>query len=101
MKRMALQIGIILLLFEPIRCVRALLVARGDVARDGFAFGSRLGAFQDDEFAGHGYSLGSLTVSSSSFSAGSSSVRPKSEVTGTRARVTLPCFSIWDWHSTV
>ena len=102
-KRVALQVRVVLLLFEPVRRVGALLVARRDVARDGFAFGFRLGAFQDDEIAGHGaYSLLlSVAGSSSSVSPGSSSVRPKREVTGTRARLTLPCFSICDWHSTV
>ena len=50
---MATQARVVLFLFEPVRSVRALLVARRDVTRDGFAEGFRLGAFEDDEIAGH------------------------------------------------
>src|SRR6266853_84490 len=79
MERVALQVRVVFFLFEPVRSVRALFVARRNVARDGFAFGFRLRAFENDEIAWHaGYSLVvSLVVSSSSsFSPGSSSVRP-------------------------
>src|SRR5579862_2093729 len=96
------QIGIILLLFEPVGGVRALLVARGHVARNGFARGCRFRAFQGYDVAGHSvYSFVSAGVSSSSDSPASSSVSPKSEVTGCRVRVSFLCFSSWDWHSTV
>src|SRR4051812_39631725 len=47
------QKGVVLLLLEPVRSVGALLVAAGNVAGRRFAFGFRLGAFQDDEIAGH------------------------------------------------
>src|SRR4051812_42102372 len=70
MERVALQIRVVFLLFEPVRCVRALFVARRDIARDGFAFGFCLRAFEDDKIAAHklkgNYSLVSVAGSSSS-----------------------------------
>ena len=97
MKRMALQIWVVFFLLQPRRGIRALLIARRYITRDWFSFGFRLGAFDDDKIAGHEcYSFGSETVSSSSVSPGSSSVKPKREVTGTRARDTLPNFSTAD-----
>src|SRR4051794_13275024 len=53
MQRAPLQVRVILLLLEPVGRVRALLVAGGNVTRRGFALRARLGAFQDDEIAGH------------------------------------------------
>src|SRR4051812_28171858 len=47
------QKGVVLLFLQPVRSVGALLVAAGNVTGRRFAFGFRLGAFQDDEIAGH------------------------------------------------
>ena len=89
------------LFFEPVRGARALFVARGDVARGGFAFGLRLGAFEGDVFLCHcRYSLDSVGASSSSPSP-SSSFNPKREVTGWRTRWRRLFFSSSAWHSTV
>src|SRR5581483_6418081 len=97
-QRVTAQERIVFFLFEPAGGVQALFVARRDVTRYGF----RLGAFECDDVSWHIYSLLSVTVSSSSLSAPSSpSVRPKSDVTGTRERVCLRCFSSCDWQSTV
>jgi len=54
---MAVQMGVELFLFEPVRCARALFVACGDVARGGFALGFGLGAFEGDVFLWHRFSL--------------------------------------------
>src|SRR4051812_43307849 len=52
-ERPPLQVRVILFLLEPVRSVRALLVAGGDVAGRSFALRARLGALQNDEIAGH------------------------------------------------
>src|SRR4051794_17183719 len=53
MQRGPLQVRVILFLLEPVGRVGALLVASGNVARGCFALRARLGAFEDDEIAGH------------------------------------------------
>lgn len=53
MKRAAFQMRVVFHFFEPVRCVRALFVTRGDVAGYGFPLRFRLGAFDHDEFSGH------------------------------------------------
>src|SRR5204863_7298627 len=99
---MPLQEGIVFLFLEPVGGARALLVASAHVARDGGAERLRFRAFQSDDFLRHNYSLlSSALASSSSPSAPSSSVRPKSDVTDCRTRDALFCFSSCDWHSTV
>src|SRR3982751_2177343 len=52
-QRAPFQIRVVLFFLQPIRSVGTLFVARGNVTGDRFAFGFRLGAFQDDEIAGH------------------------------------------------
>src|SRR5688572_9046609 len=48
-KRAALQVRIVFLFLEPVRCVQALLVACRDVTRNGFPLRLGLGALDDDE----------------------------------------------------
>ena len=54
MKRMALQVRVVLLLFKASGSAEALLVSRGDVTGDGLAFGNGLRAFENDDIAWHG-----------------------------------------------
>src|SRR5580693_811560 len=101
MQCMAPQERVVFFLFEPSWGVQALFVTGGDIARNRFSLGLGLGAFQDNDVSRHNYSLFSEAGSSSSPSPPSSSVNPKSEVTGCRMRVAFLCFSIVVWHSTV
>jgi hypothetical protein len=101
MQRVAPEERIVFLLFQATRGIEAFFIARGDIAGDRLAFGSGLGALEDNDVSGHNYSLLSDAGSSSSPSPPSSSVSPKSEVTGCRMRVAFFCFSINVWHSTV
>src|SRR5580693_4602111 len=94
MQCMAPQERVVFFLFEPSWGVQALFVTGGDIARNRFSLGLGLGAFQDNDVSRHNYSLFSEVGSSSS-------VNPKSEVTGCRMRVAFLCFSIVVWHSTV
>src|SRR2546423_14524309 len=102
MKRMPLHKGVVFLFLEPIRRARALFISAAHVTRSWLARSLRFGAFERDDFLRHDYSLvSSGFASSSSASAPSSSVNPKSDVTDCRTRDALFCFSSCDWHSTV
>lgn len=57
MKRVALQVRIILLFFEPVWSARALFVSFRHISRNGFAECSRLGAFESDDFLCHDFGL--------------------------------------------
>src|ERR1051326_9379995 len=112
-KRVPTQKWVVFFPLEPVRCARALLVARRHVTRHWFAQRFRFGAFESDNFLRHkidnysrtwSYSFvstGAACSSSPSVSVASSSVRPKREVTDWRTREALLCFSSCDWHSTV
>ena len=52
-KRVSVEIGVVLFLFETGRSARAFFIARRDVAGWGFAFGSRFSALQCDVFLCH------------------------------------------------
>ena len=53
MEGVTLEIRIVLLLLKTARGIEALLVAGRDVTGNGFAFGNRFGAFEDDDVAWH------------------------------------------------
>ena len=52
-ERVALEEGVVFLLLQAVRRLRALFVACGDVPRSGFPLGFRLGAFESDVFLCH------------------------------------------------
>ena len=58
MKGAALQEIVELDLFKTARCAEAFLVAGGDVPRRRLALGLGLGAFENDDFAWHGWYFG-------------------------------------------
>src|SRR4030095_11783123 len=96
MKRVLAQKRVVFLFLEPALGARTFLVPRGHVTRDRFAERFRFGAFEGDNFLGHGrYSFdscaGVVSDSSASPSPPSSSVNPKSEVTDWRGRGCLVC----------
>jgi len=95
MQRAAAQERIVFLFLQAAGRVGAFFVTRADVTGDRFTFRFRLCALESNYVPWHdGYSFESVMVSSSSPSPPSSSVKPKSEVTGCRTRKAFFCFSI-------